>query len=123
MTQLRIYKKATVEFSEDDVKALSPTLTRRNSDGEIVVRPPDFPLVKAQVVFNGSRAMVSLPEPGSKHRRIVTLNDATLTDPKRNGDPVIIEGTATELTRLQLDAEKARVRITITSYSSCATCR
>ena len=123
MAQLRVYKHATVEFSNDDVAALAVLMTRSNADGDIVEEPPDFPLTKAQLVFNGNKASISIPQTNKKHRRVVSLSDAKLTEPKRETDPIIVEGTAHELLVQGFDVDDARVRATITKYATCATCR
>lgn len=123
MTQLRVYKRATVEFSDDDAAALATVLTRSNNDGDIVEEPPDFPLTRAQVVFNGAQATISVPQTNRKHRRVCRLTEAKLTEPRKDKDPIVIEGTAHELLVQGFTAEESRVRATITSYATCATCR
>jgi hypothetical protein len=123
MTQLRVYKHATIEFNDEDVAALSVLMTRSNADGDIVEYPPDFPLTKAQVVFNGDKASISIPQTNKKHRRVISLHEAKLTEPKRATDPIVVEGTAHELRVQGFDIDTARVRATITKYATCATCR
>jgi hypothetical protein len=123
MTQLRVYRRADVTFSDDDALALATLMTRINSEGDVVEYPPDFPLEKAQVVFNGADATISVEQRGSKNRRVCRLTEAKLTEPRKAGDPIIIEGTARELITAGFKEEDARIRATITKYASCATCR
>ena len=123
MTQLRVYDNATVRFDEDDTAMLEVILTRTNADGDIVEEPPDFPLERAKVVFNGANAVISVPQTNRRHRRVCRLTEAKLTDPRRDNDPIVIEGTAWELLAQGFTTEQARVTATIVKYATCATCR
>lgn len=123
MTQLRIYKRAVVAFPPEDEITLSTFLTVTDELGKVIQEPPEFPLEKAQVVFNGADATISVPQKGAKHRRVCRLTQASLTEPHRAGDPIIVEGTAAELLRAGYDADQSRVKASIMSYETCATCR
>jgi hypothetical protein len=121
MAQLRIYQVATIGFSPEDELALQTLLTQTDADGEIIEEPPEFPLTTGQLVFNGSAATISVMN-GRKNRRVCRLTDAKLTEPKRDGDPVVVTGTVTGLESLGFRDEASVITATITKYHSCANC-
>ena len=121
MAQLRIYQVATIGFSPDDELALPTLLTKTDESGEVIEEPPDFPLTTGQLVFNGSAATISVMN-GRKNRRICRLTDAKLTEPKRDGDPIVVSGTVAGLQSLGFRDEASVITATITKYKTCANC-
>lgn len=123
---MKIYEAAQVRFDPKDVTALKTLLTRTrlNDDGEVEVvqGPPKFPLTSAKVIFNGNTAVISVPSRGGRARRVVRLVEASLTEPRRDGDPVVITGVASELADIGIPADDAQMTATIEKFVVCSTC-
>lgn len=112
---------ATIEFDPEDTTALQMLLTEVDEDGVVVRQPPDFPLKTGQLVFNGDSATIS-EMTGGKSRRLCRLTDAKLTEPKRDGDPIVVTGTVERMRQLGFEEESSSITATITKFKACANC-
>jgi len=122
MSQMKIYRGADISFRNDDEVALAALLTVTDEDGDVIKPPPSFPLTRAQLVFNGDQATISIPNAKRRHERVCRLIDAKLTEPRKEGDPIVIVGTSPELSALGFQDDNAVITATITGYKHCATC-
>jgi hypothetical protein len=122
MSKMKIYSRAAISFKEDDEIALASLLTVCDEDGNVIKPPPEFPLTTAQLVFNGDQATISNRSGNGRYVRLCRLVDAKLTEPRKDGDPIVVTGTSEELRRLGFDNELSMITATITKYAHCATC-
>lgn len=122
MSKMKIYQRAQISFKDDDEIALAALLTVTDEDGNVVKEPPVFPLATAQLVFNGDQATISTRITNGRYARMCRLIDAKLTEPRKDGDPIVVTGSCEELRRLGFDNEMSTITATITKYGHCATC-
>ena len=113
------YENATIDTDKETAKIYEWALGEFDDDGE-PINPIKFPLSRAQITHNGSRAVISIPRRGKPNLILDRLIHAPEPQETRKGESgtVTVSGESERLYRQNVAPADAQVHFTITEYSA-----
>jgi hypothetical protein len=113
------YENATIDTDRETAKLYEWALGEHDADGN-PTNPIKFPLSRAQVTHNGSRAVVSIPRAGKANFILDRLIHSPEPKETRKGESgtVNISGESERLYRQNVAPADAAVHFTILEYSA-----